>query len=61
MLKDFTVSTGRMISFKTGLESNVVGRCLNTLKKQDLIEEAYREKCQVSKKVEPGVQGRMNF
>lgn len=74
MLKRFETATGRMISFKTGLESNVVGRCLNAMEKQGIIERAFRQKCQISKieawywqlkkkpePVDPGKQARINF
>lgn len=49
-LKKYGTATGRMLAFVLRVESNVAGRCLNAMEKQGIIERAFRDKCQVSKK-----------
>jgi transcription initiation factor IIE alpha subunit len=42
--------TGHMISDKTGIDTNAVGRCLNSLEKEGLIErpEELKAKCEIT-------------
>lgn len=73
-IKKYGLMSGGMISFNIELPTNDVGRSLNALNKQELIERSHKDKCQISgvkvwywklrkKPVEPepGIQARMNF
>jgi transcription initiation factor IIE alpha subunit len=48
-IKKFGTMSGGMIAFNLDMETNAVGRSLNSLNKEGVIERAFKDKCQISK------------
>jgi predicted HTH transcriptional regulator len=48
-IKKFGTMSGGMIAFNLNMETNAVGRSLNSLNKEGVIERAFKDKCQISK------------